>query len=386
MDTIITQVHSLSQNADQAGRRSIQHALRRLLLELQDPKDIFYQLLNGPVVLTVVRLSMDLKLFEALANSDSPRTVTSLAEQLKAGPDLLARILRYLASHNLIQETGVEEFAGNLTTQLLAKKGTDAIFSHGFHVAGPVLQVTPTFLTETKYQDISETNKTPFQKAFNTDLSASEWLAEHPEQTQHVQQAMLSTQTGEWVQNFESLDNTVNSFIESRQASSDRPFFVDIGGSYGHQTIHLRDKHPSLTGCLVLQDQKHVVDQVPTLEGIKVMAQDIFTPQAIQDARFYYLSRVLHDFPDESCVKILQNIIPAMTSESRILIDETVLPDTNVSWQATMGDLYMMFMAGGKERSERQWRDLAGSAGLQVTHLHVYDSSHHRAVLVLEKE
>ncbi|KAH8432484.1 uncharacterized protein LDX57_010121 [Aspergillus melleus] len=386
MDAMLPQIHSLSQNADQAGRRSIQRALRRILLEIQDPKDIFYQLLNSHVELTVVRLSMDLKLFEALINSESPRTITSLAEQLKAGPDLLGRVLRYLAAQDLIQETGVEEFTGNATTKFLADKGTDAVISHGFHVAGPVLQVTPTYLAETNYQDLSDKNKTPFQKAFNTDLPAFAWLAEHPKHMENGQQAMVSTQSGEWVQGFDLMDDAATTFIKSRQPSSDRPFFVDVGGSYGHQTVHLRDRHPGLSGSLILQDLPQVVEQAPKLDGIKAMAQDIFTPQAVEGARFYYISRVLHDYPDNSCVQILRNLVPAMASDSRILVDETVLPDTNVTWQAAMGDLYMMLMAGGKERSERQWRSLAGSAGLRVTHLHVYDSSQHRAILVLEKE
>lgn len=75
-----------------------------------------------------------------------------------------------------------------------------------------------------------------------------------------------------------------------------------------------------------------------------------------------------------------------MANDSQILIDEIVLPDTNVSFQAAMGDLYMMFMGGGKERTEKQWTALADKAGLKVVHLHVYDSTHHVSVLVLERK
>lgn len=47
MDSITSQVRSLADNADEAERRSIQNALRELLLEFQSPMDIIYQLLNS---------------------------------------------------------------------------------------------------------------------------------------------------------------------------------------------------------------------------------------------------------------------------------------------------------------------------------------------------
>ncbi|PLB48528.1 putative O-methyltransferase [Aspergillus steynii IBT 23096] len=386
MDSIVAQVHSLAKNADEAARRSIQTALEDLLFEIQDPKYIVYQLLNSPVKLTVVRVSIDINLFKTLANSESPRTVSSLAEQLKVDEDLLGRILRYLASNNLIKQTGVEEFAANQVTQIFTGKGAEAVTSQAFNVVGPVLQVVPPFLAETNYQSISVKTKTPLQKAFNTELSAFEWLAQNPEHMQNAQLAMVSNQASNWARNFKLLDDAVHEFMECSQPSSDRPFLVDVGGGYGHQTGHLKDKHPCLSGHLVLQDMPQVVAQVSGLEGVKVMAQDFFTPQAVQGAPFYYFRRILHDYPDDQCVKILQNIIPVMASDSRILIDETVLPDTNVSWQAVMADLYMMFMMAGKERSEKQWRALADSAGLRVVYIHVHDLSSHSAVLVLERK
>lgn len=74
-----------------------------------------------------------------------------------------------------------------------------------------------------------------------------------------------------------------------------------------------------------------------------------------------------------------------MESSSRILIDEAVLPDANVSSQAAMGDLLMMIMSAGKERSEKQFKSLGNSAGLRVAHVHAYDLLSHHAVLVLER-
>lgn len=91
----------------------------------------------------------------------------------------------------------------------------------------------------------------------------------------------------------------------------------------------------------------------------------------------------MHDWPDSDCTKILQNLAGAMAADSRILIDEAVLPDTGAPWQATMADLAMMVSLGGKERTEQQWRHLAQGAGLRVEQIHTYTASTCTSVVVL---
>lgn len=151
-----------------------------------------------------------------------------------------------------------------------------------FYLVGPILQAAPSFLSETNYQEISIKTKTPFQKAFHTELSVFEWMVQHPNYTRNGQLAMASTQSSDWLQDFQLLEEAVHDFTSCPEPLPNRPFFVDVGGSYGHQTVHLRDKYSGLSGHLVLQDMLEVVEQVPALDGIKVMAQDFFTPQVVQ--------------------------------------------------------------------------------------------------------
>lgn len=72
-----------------------------------------------------------------------------------------------------------------------------------------------------------------------------------------------------------------------------------------------------------------------------------------------------------------------MSSDSRILIDEVVLPDTGAHWQGTMADITMMINLGGKERTVHQWKSLADSAGLRVEEIHTYISSSYTSIVVL---
>ena len=77
---------------------------------------------------------------------------------------------------------------------------------------------------------------------------------------------------------------------------------------------------------------------------------------------------VLHDWTDERCRIILQQLIPAMEKGySKILINENVVPDVGASWKITSLDWFMMALAASSERTEAQWRDLLRSVGLRIS-------------------
>ena len=76
---------------------------------------------------------------------------------------------------------------------------------------------------------------------------------------------------------------------------------------------------------------------------------------------------MFHDWPDERCSQILEQTISAMTpGYSKILINELLIPDQRASLFMTRSDMNMMAMFGSMERSEKQWRDLLGRAGLEI--------------------
>ena len=100
-------------------------------------------------------------------------------------------------------------------------------------------------------------------------------------------------------------------------------------------------------------------------------------------AKLYYLRRIMHDWPDKEAAKIFQNVAGAITIDSRIVIDEIVVPDIGAHYEATMQDLALMDMYVGKERSNQQWLDLADRVGSRVEDIHTYIPSTYTSVLVL---
>jgi O-methyltransferase. len=91
-------------------------------------------------------------------------------------------------------------------------------------------------------------------------------------------------------------------------------------------------------------------------------------PQPVTGARTYYFRSIFHDWDDQISRRILRNTVSAMAPDySRILIVDFVLPDTDTPLMQASLDIQMMSIGAGVERSERQWRDLLHSAGLEVT-------------------
>ncbi|KAM4063974.1 o-methyltransferase [Hirsutella rhossiliensis] len=383
MDAIATQIHALTQTADAAGRLALQKALRQMQAELQSPMDFLINIANSMPLLASLRLGADLGLFRTLAQRNDSLSVAQLAESTGASPQLLERLLRYYSSNNIIKEVGVNEYKATSLSHVLADPKGEATVYVGFDTHAPAFQAMPDFFADNKYQEIASTTRTPFQKAFKTDLGCFDWLVQHPKHFEPLQKVMTAFAGSEWADGFALLDNEVKAVPFTPPDPKEKPFFVDVGGGHGHQCIQLGKKYPHLLGRLVLQDLPEAVNKLPDIPGVRADAYNFFDKQPITGARFYYLRRILHDWPDDECVQILYNIASAMAVDSRILIDEVVLPNKEAPWQATMADLAMMVSFGGKERTQQQWQMLAGEVGLRIEQIHTYTASTCTSVVVM---
>ncbi|KAL9099066.1 MAG: hypothetical protein Q9187_009554, partial [Circinaria calcarea] len=87
-------------------------------------------------------------------------------------------------------------------------------------------------------------------------------------------------------------------------------------------------------------------------------------------ARAYYTRNVLHDWNDDQCRAILQQLAAAMSREySKTLINEMVVPLKGASLFTTHSDLNMMSVTAGMERTEEQWRELLSAVGLEIARI-----------------
>ncbi|CAF4122713.1 unnamed protein product [Rotaria sp. Silwood2] len=140
--------------------------------------------------------------------------------------------------------------------------------------------------------------------------------------------------------------------IELFQSST----IVDLGGGIGALLREL-SKH-CVNQRLICVDRPEVIRLALYHPKIEFLNGDLFSG-SLPSADFYFLSRVLHDWPDEK-IKIILNRIPA---KYLCIIEREV--DLNINQHAILS-LYMLLMHEAKERTRQEWDDLFSATGWSV--------------------
>ncbi|KAF2233453.1 S-adenosyl-L-methionine-dependent methyltransferase [Viridothelium virens] len=367
MDELVNSIQRFADKADDVTRRQLSSSLRDLSVAFESPNDTMHRIVYQPIELAITQVAVDLGIFRLLSRIEKPISAQEVAGKTGADPVLINRILRFLASFRIIAECGEGVFEASHVTKTLAEPGAQAGVGHHFYFFNPILQILPKWLKEHHYQNVSSSFDCPFQRGFNTDQPLFLWMQHQPELLGYFVPFMNDYHKGKPVW------TTVARFDEQCQGwNGERPLFVDVGGGIGSQCLEFQQAAPKIAGRVILQDLQQTLDQSPTHNGIEKMTHDFFTPQPIEGAKYYYLRNILHDYPDNRCVQILNHIMSAMSSESIILINELVVPQMGAHWQATQMDLAMMCALGSMERTERQWRTLLAQAGMKITRISTY--------------
>ncbi|OAA72429.1 sterigmatocystin 8-O-methyltransferase [Cordyceps fumosorosea ARSEF 2679] len=144
---------------------------------------------------------------------------------------------------------------------------------------------------------------------------------------------------------------------------------VDMGGSGGHDAFFLAERFPELTITVEdLPEAESVFNKhqpAALQERVKFIAHDFFNPQPVQPDVFL-IKLILHDWPDEECVKILRGLVPAMRPGSRVFFldfvgkqestgGEEAVP-RSIQQMGTATDLRMMALFNAEERPAEAWR------------------------------
>ncbi|KAF2111730.1 methyltransferase B [Lophiotrema nucula] len=380
MNAITSQVRALYTEADEEGRRKLQTDLRDLQTSLDTDWSIVIRLSSGMLTMSLVKIGSDLHIFETLSGSQQSFKLGDLAATTGASRGLLGHLLRASAAFGLISETDKDEFSANRLTKALANVNVAGAIEHAFDVHASVALALPSYFKERKYQDVTSNLDLAFHKALNTDLPPFEWMKQHPEQMKSLGHAMAMQREGHWIDSY-PVEEEVGTF----SPTADSALLVDIGGGFGQQAAAFKNRFPSLPGRILVQDIAETLDHAPQITGIDFQVQDFFQPQAIIGAKFYYLRHILHDWTDDDSVRILKSIVPAMGPKSRIVIDEIVLPDKDVPWQAAYMDLTMMGSLGGVERTKSEYEAILDRAGLKLVGIHKYDPKLQSVILAVPK-
>lgn len=146
---------------------------------------------------------------------------------------------------------------------------------------------------------------------------------------------------------------------------------VDVGGATGNLLSAVLAKNPGARG--VLYDLPHVVRDAPALIQSRGLAERVtiesgsFFDSVPAGGDVYMLSHVIHDWSEAQCLTILGNVRRAMKPDGRVLLIEMVLPEGNTPHPGKMLDMMMLVGPGGRERTEAEYAELLGKAGMKLS-------------------
>ncbi|MCJ1321078.1 hypothetical protein MMC15_006420 [Xylographa vitiligo] len=331
-----------------------------------------------------LRMGVELRLFHFLVEHNGrPVSAADLADFSNAELLLVIRVMRVISTTGFAKEVGMQSY--------IATPLTVAITTPALEGAMKIWQVDPslvhviTLMNEYRFShDWVATNQLPqyfrthgytcptdsahcsFQWTRNTNLTFFEKIHEDKQVMNDFNAFMRGVRSTRnfWADWFPVGRVLFTGYADSR----DDVLMVDIGGGNGQDLEMFLAKFPRSHGRLILQDLPGTITNLKGLdEGIKAMSHDFFLPQPVKGARAYFTHFVMHNWPDDKCHAILRNLMTAMKpGYSKIVLNETVLPDINCpSWFAT-NDIDMMAILAGLLRSRAHWVDLLRSVGLEV--------------------
>ena len=305
------------------------------------------RMMTGGVVAQSISVAAELGIADQLRSGD--KSSSHLAALLNADEQKLHRLLRFLASVGIFQVN--TEGAWHLTP-LAGFLLSDAPYSvrAGARMLGRMSATYP-HMTENV-----RTGKCAYNLAFGRPIF--EDLLGKPEDAIIFDAAMNSFHGGETeavldAYSYEGID-----------------LLADIGCGAGTVMMATLKRYPALRGMLF--DQSHVLERTADnvrgagFEGRCEMHAGSFFEAIPAGADAYSMRHILHDWPDDLCVRILVNIRKAIPADGRLLIIEAVVPEGNEPSMSKLFDMFMMILPDGRERTEAEYRNLLSAGGFSL--------------------
>jgi hypothetical protein len=298
-------------------------------------------LLRGFQVSRMLRLVADLGIADKIA-PDGAVAVDDLARACSVLPERLIRVLRALAAFGIFKISADGAVSHTPRSRLLRSDIPNSMHHAARFWTGPGSWKAWGML------DTAMTGGTPHDAAWNTDRFS--YLRQHPDEAQAFDVMMA---------NFP--DNRHVAIAAAYDFSSAR-LIADIGGGNGAALRHVLARFPTPRG--VVFDREDVIAALTSEDLMhgRIAAQGgSFFDQVPAGADTYLLIRVLHNWKDDDCVRILRACRSAMRPDAVLLLGEELLEVDPTRGGATgyLIDVQMMTMFGhARARSEAEFRTL----------------------------
>lgn len=284
--------------------------------------------------------------------SDGPKTIEEIANISNSHSKNLYRVMRALASVGIFSELENKRFALTPLGELLKTGKEGSVFSSLFHAEWN--DKAWAYLLES-----IKTGKTAFDLAYKAPLF--EWIESNPEASSILNEANSMRTKKLCGQIVKLYDFSIASEI------------IDIGGGIGTLLIEILNKNPLAKGTLVelpnvASYAEKEIKGMDVKKRYRVLGYDFFD-KVPSGADIYILSNILHDWPDKNCKIILNNCYKAMSSNSKLLVIEMIIPTGNKQSVSKLLDLEMMVITGGLERTKEEFYGLFESSDFKISNI-----------------
>lgn len=326
--------------------------------------------LEGQLQGLVVHTAVDLGIIELVAEESLPEE--EILSTLRLNPDFGARLIRALRVFGVLEETPAGTVGlspvGEYFTESHPESLRDVILYFYYPARLQVLRHLPDIVSEGR----------PYGFPREHDMGVYEYMQHDSEMAAYFN----GFQTSNWGPKPEGILQTLSDY-----GLADVSTICDVGGGHGIVLSHLLREHPHLEGIVldlphaIEEQHRHWAPKLDVADRCTYMAGDMF--EAIPEADAYFLSSILHNWDDEDCITILENIHTAAPDSGRLFVYEQVVADGEANLEWTLLDILMLLEVGGRERTHSEFAALFERAGWRLEELLDADGSH--GVMVGEK-
>ncbi len=312
------------------------------------PSDRLIALADGFLISRALYVVAELNIADELR--DGEKTAETLAAKLNINTDAIFRLLRMLSAHGVFFQNKNGSFALNDIAQLLTTTHPQSM--HGFLLH----EDDARWQAYGKMMYTIQTGNPTFNHLFGEGYF--DYIAHDKKRSKQFDQGMATLSEAE--------NKQIATLFDCRNFSN----IVDVGGGIGGLLAAILHKNINAHGVLYelphLENmaQKYFTQQ--NLHGRAKVFTGSFLDAIVPGGDLYIFKRILHDWNDDVCVKILQNCQAVMSDSARIVIFDCVVPE-GPSYDISKDiDIIMMVIFGGKERTKKDFEQLFARAGLKV--------------------
>lgn len=307
------------------------------------------QILNGAYVAGAVSCLAQLGIPDLLENGS--KSAEELAGEVGAQPDALYRLMRATACVGVLAEDSEGRFSQTPMSAVLRTRATPSL--RGLAIMGG-REWHGRGWSQLEY--CVRTGKQALDKIYG--VSVFEFLSKNPEEAQIFDDAMT---------NLSAIDGpAVAEAYNFKEINS----IVDVAGGRGFLLATLLEKNPHMRGTLyeiprVLEGAKSGALS-PFMDRCTLASGDMFS-SVPWGADAYIMKHIVHDWPDDLCIKLLTACRQGVNPGGRLLVVDCVIQPGNNFSPAKFLDLQMLIFPSGRERTEAQFRDLLAASGWRLS-------------------